>query len=179
MTTTSAGVTERVSRSPEIASHLPSTVDIGLLLLRVVPFGLLVVQGSRKLFGAFGGSGLSATAESFGQMGYQPATFFAVLGGGSEFVGGLLLLFGLLTPLGSAMALGVMINAVIAVSDKGLDTVSSPIVLGIVAATLAFTGPGRYSLDAGRPWQRTGLFWAGASIALAVVTAVASLLAKA
>jgi putative oxidoreductase len=176
MTTTSASA-ERAGRvaAPGLSA---STVDVGLLVLRIVPFGLLAVQGARKLFGAFGGSGFAATAESFGQMGYQPAEFFALLGGGSELVGGLLLAFGLLTPLGSAMALGVMINAVVAVADKGLDTVSSPIVLGIVAVALAFSGPGRYSLDAGRPWQRTGLVWAGASIGLAMITAVGSQLAK-
>ncbi|HJQ47111.1 MAG TPA: hypothetical protein VJ870_12450 [Amycolatopsis sp.] len=46
----------------------------------------------------------------------------------------------------------------------------------MIAAGLAFAGPGRFSLDAGRPWQRTGFVWGSASVAVAVVTAVTSLL---
>ncbi|WAL62985.1 DoxX family protein [Amycolatopsis cynarae] len=156
----------------------PSPLDLGLLLARVIPFGVLAVFGAQKLFGAFGGSGLSGTEAAFAQMGYHPALFFAILGGASELVGGLLLMFGLLTPLGAAMAMGVMINAFSAVSSAPLSTSGFPIVVGGLALALAFTGPGRYSLDAGRPWQRTGLAWGGLSVALAVVTAVASLLAS-
>lgn len=153
-------------------------VDAGLLLLRVVPFTMLAVHGSQKLFGAFGGKGLEGTAAGFARMGYEPALFFAVLAGGAEFVGGLLLVFGLLTPLGAAMALGVMINAAVSVAGKGLEPTGHAIVLGVVAAALAITGPGRYALDAGRPWHRTGFATAGASIGLALLTALAALLSK-
>jgi putative oxidoreductase len=158
-------------------SHASSSaLDLGLLLLRIIPFGVLTIFGAQKLFGAFGGSGLAGTEASFAQMGYHPALFFAILGGASEFLGGILLILGLLTPLGAAMAMGVMINAIVAVSSKPLDTLGFPIVLGAVALALAFTGPGRYSLDADRRWQRTGLVWGGASLGLAAATAGASLL---
>lgn len=166
--------------APTTTAAAPDTrvdLDLGLLLVRVVPFAVLMIFGAQKLFGAFGGGGLSETAASFAQMGYSPALFFAVLGGCSELFGGLLLMLGLLTPLGSAMVLGVMINAFAAVASKPLSTSGFSIVLGVLAVALAFTGPGRYSLDAGRPWQRSGLKWGGLSIALAVVTAVGSLLA--
>lgn len=159
--------------SPQSTS---AAIDLGLLLLRIVPFGVLTVFGAQKLFGFFGGGGLAGTEAAFAQMGYQPALFFAVLGGASELLGGLLLVLGLLTPLGAAMSMGVMINAIAAVSAKSLDVLGFPIVLGAVALALAFTGPGRYSLDAGRPWQRTGLVWGGASTGLAVVTSGAALL---
>ncbi|MGW4400348.1 DoxX family protein [Amycolatopsis nivea] len=154
----------------------PRHIDLGLLLVRIVPFGVLAVFGAQKLFGAFGGGGLSATEATFAQMGYHPALFFALLGGACEFAGGLLLMFGLLTPLAAAMVMGTMINAFAAVADKPLENSALAIVLLVLAAGLAFAGPGRFSLDAGRPWQRTGFVWGGASVALALVTAVASLL---
>lgn len=162
-------------RSPE--TTLP--VDLGLLLLRVVPFGLLTVHGAQKLFGAFGGKGFEGTESAFAQMGYEPAWFFALLGGGSEFAGGLLLLLGLFTPLGAAMSLGVMINAVAAVAAKGLESSGYAILLAIIATALAITGPGRFALNAGRPWHRPGLAVSATSIGLAVVTAGAALLMKA
>ncbi|WP_037064485.1 DoxX family protein [Pseudonocardia acaciae] len=155
-----------------------ATLDAGLLLLRVVPFGILTVHGAQKLFGVFGGKGLEGTAAGFSRMGYEPALFFAVLGGGAEFAGGLLLLLGLFTPLAAAMALGVMINAAAAVVGKGLDAAGHPIVLGVLAAVLAITGPGRYALDQGRPWNRTTRAVALASIGVGVLSAVAALLAK-
>lgn len=153
-------------------------VDVGLLLVRVVPFAMLAMHGAQKLFGVFGGKGLEGTATGFARMGYEPALFFAVLGGGAEFVGGLLLVLGLLTPLGAAMALGVMINAAALEAGKGLGDAGHPIVLGVLAAALAITGPGRYALDAGRPWHRTGFTVAAASIGLALLTALAVLLSK-
>lgn len=171
MSTLSAETTAPVARSAQ--SH----VDLGLLLVRIIPFGVLAIFGAQKLFGAFGGGGLSATEASFGQMGYHPPLFFALLGGTCEFAGGLLLMLGLLTPLAAAMVMGTMINAFAAVADKPLENSALSIVLLVIAACLAFAGPGRFSLDAGRPWQRTGFTWGGASVALAVVTAVASLLA--
>lgn len=174
MTTAPSATIERPAQSEASVS----TFDLGLLLLRLIPFAVLTIFGAQKLFGAFGGGGLAGTEASFAQMGYQPAWFFALLGGGSELVGGLLLMAGLFTPLGTAMALGVMINAIVAVSSKPLDTLGFPIVLGAVALAVAFTGPGRYSLDAGRPWQRSGLVWGAASVGVAVVTAALSLLAK-
>lgn len=99
-----------------------TTVDAGLLLPRVIPFGLLAVHGAQKLFGAFGGRGLEGTAAGLALMGYEPALFFAVLGGGCELAGGLLLVLGLFAPLGAAMALGVMINAATRWTRAGAGT---------------------------------------------------------
>lgn len=155
-----------------------TTIDLGLLLLRVIPFGLLTVHGAQKLFGAFGGQGLAGTESAFAQMGYEPASLFALLCGGAELAGGVLLLLGLFTPLAAAMALGVMINAIAAIVGKGLEASGYPIVLAVIAAALAITGPGRYSLDHGRPWHRTGLGIAAASIGLAAVAAGLALVAK-
>ena len=171
---TSVALTEPTERAMASGTRQ----DAGLLVLRLAGFGLLTFHGAQKLFGVFGGPGLSGTTQMFQQMGYEPAGFFALAGGASELVGGLLLVLGFLTPLGAAMSLGVMINAVVAVASNGLIMAGYPIMLATAAVVLAITGPGRYSLDHNQPWQRAGLPWTAVTIGLAVVTAALSLLAK-
>ncbi|MFF3569573.1 DoxX family protein [Nocardia jiangxiensis] len=150
--------------------------DIGLLILRVAFGALLVVHGTQKLFGWFGGYGLSATAKGFGSMGYTPGRFFATLAGLSEVTGGVLLVLGLLTPLAAAIALGTMINAVHASWGQGFSGgYELPLVYALAVAAIAFTGPGRISLDHGRPWQRSGAAWGLGAVVLAVVAALITL----
>ncbi|RMI35209.1 DoxX family protein [Nocardia stercoris] len=170
MTTSSTG------RTP-ITSH--SGLDLGLLILRVGFGGLLVVHGTQKLFGWFGGSGLDAAARGFTSMGYHPGKVFATIAGLCEAGGGALLVLGLLTPLAAAIAIGTMINAANAGWHHGFTKgIELPLLFGLAAATLAFTGPGRLAADHGRPWQREGLLWGCAALVLAVVAAVVTLLIK-
>jgi putative oxidoreductase len=152
--------------------------DIGLLVLRVGFGALLVVHGTQKLFGWFNGYGWSATTKAFQAMGYHPGKFFGTLAGLSELTGGLLLVLGLVTPLAAAIALGTMINALHVTWSGGLHTYELPLVYAIATVALAFTGPGRFSLDYGRPWQRQGLVWSVGAVVLAVVAAVITLIAK-
>jgi putative oxidoreductase len=149
--------------------------DIGLLILRVAFGTLLVVHGTQKLFGWFGGHGLTATAAGFGAMGYHPGRFFATLAGLSEATGGTLLILGLLTPLAAAIALGTMINAVHATWGYGFDKYELPLVYALAVIAIAFTGPGRLSLDHNRPWGRSGAAWGVGAVVLAVVAALITL----
>ena len=76
----------------------------------------------------------------------------ALVGGLVEFVGGLLLVLGFLTPLGTALIVGQMTAATLAVHlDKGLWNENGgyeyPLVLAIVALVVAFAGPGTISVD--------------------------------
>ncbi|WP_024802522.1 DoxX family protein [Nocardia sp. BMG51109] len=159
-------------------------VDIGLLLFRLFFGGLLFAHGAQKLFGWFNGPGMDATNASFDQMGYNPGKFFGTLAGLSELVGGGLLFLGLLTPLAGAIVLGTMLNAINATWHSGLfGGMQGPgyemaLLFGVVGAAIAFTGPGRISLDAGRPWQRQGLVWGAAAVVLAVVAGVVTLILK-
>ncbi|WP_433194924.1 DoxX family protein [Nocardia sp. CA-107356] len=155
--------------------------DIGLVLLRVVFGGLLAAHGSQKLFGWFNGAGWSANAATFDSMGYNPGKLFGTLAGLSEFTGGILLLLGLLTPLAAAIVLGTMINAINTTWGGGLLTgkgYEMPLLFATVGAVVAFTGPGKLSLDSGRPWQRQGIVWAVAAIVVAVIAAVVTLILK-
>ncbi|MEU2257950.1 DoxX family protein [Nocardia xishanensis] len=155
--------------------------DIGLLILRVVFGGLLAAHGAQKLFGWFSGYGWDATTAMFENMGYNPGKLFGTLAGLTEIVGGLMLVLGVLTPLAAAIVLGTMLNAINATWGPGLFGQGGwemPLLFGAVAATLAFTGSGKFSVDAGRPWERKGFVWGAGAVVLAVATGVVTLILK-
>ncbi|UAK32893.1 DoxX family membrane protein [Nocardia asteroides] len=153
--------------------------DIGLLILRVVFGGLLAAHGAQKLFGWWGGPGLQANADSFEQMGYNPGKLFGTLAGLTELGGGLLLLLGLLTPLAGAIVVGTMINAINVTWSGGLlGGWEMGLLFAVVGAALPFTGPGKFSLDAGRPWGRHGFVWGVGALIVAVVAGVLTLILK-
>jgi putative oxidoreductase len=126
--------------------------DIGLLTLRLVAGSLMAGHGAQKLFGAFGGPGLSGVAGWLESMGLKPGHLWAGMAGTGEFGGGLLTALGFLNPLSSIL----MISAMIVASVKGHSGkpiwsaeggAELPVTYMAVATTLALTGPGRYSLD--------------------------------
>ncbi|KNB54043.1 DoxX family protein [Streptomyces caatingaensis] len=155
-------------------AHRPADTaarDAGLLLIRLTVGLLMAGHGSQKLFGLFGGQGLTGTGKGFEALGYHPGKVFAVVGGLSELLGGLGLALGLLTPLAAAALIGVMINAMATVTwDHGLwDTeggVEYGVVIAVVALGIAATGPGRLAVDRFFPWRHGG--WAAAALALAL-----------
>lgn len=130
-----------------------STTDTGLLFLRVGVGGALAAHGAQKLFGWFGGRGLSGTATGFEAMGFRPGRWHAVAAGLGETAGGGLLAAGLATPIAGAAAAGTMAVAASTHVPNGFFAAKGgweyPAVLGIAASSLAMTGPGAYSLDRG------------------------------
>ena len=125
----------------------------GLLLLRVIVGLMMAAHGAQKLFGWFGGYGLSGTAGFFEGLGFRPGRFFAATAASAEIVSGLLMLLGLLGPVGPALMVSVMIVAAISAHWKnGLfastNGIEVPLLYGTVAAALTLTPPGLYSLDA-------------------------------
>ncbi len=135
--------------------------DVGLLALRAATGLILAGHGAQKLFGWWGGPGFDFMVKSLGEAGYTPARFFAALLGCSELVGGLFLALGLLTPLASAAVIGVMFNAVVGVHwHSGVWAANGgyelPLLLGMAALAVGFTGPGRLSVDRGWRWATGG-----------------------
>jgi putative oxidoreductase len=128
-------------------------VDTGLLIERLV-FGLLIaVHGSQKLFGWFGGPGMSGTATFFEGLLFRPARPFVVAAGIAECSGGVLLAVGLFTPGAAAAIISVMIVAIVTVHWRnGLLAISNgielPFLYAVTAVSLTFTGPGNFSIDA-------------------------------
>jgi putative oxidoreductase len=128
-------------------------MDTGLLLLRLVFGGLMAAHGAQKLFGWFGGYGLSGTGGFFEGLGFRPGRLFAALAGATEVTGGVLLALGLLGPVGGALVVSVMVVAALSVHwQHGVFATSNgievPLLYGVAAVALALAGPGGYSLDA-------------------------------
>jgi putative oxidoreductase len=127
-------------------------METGLLLLRLVLGLLMAAHGAQKLFGWFGGHGLSAVGGMFESLGFRPGRVFASLASATELGSGVLVALGLLGPVGPAMMLSVMIVAAVSVHlPHGLFAMSNgievPLLYGVGAAALTLTGPGLLSLD--------------------------------
>lgn len=124
----------------------------GLLVARLVLGLLMAAHGAQKLFGWFGGPGLAGTAGFFESLGFRPGRLFATAAALGEVGSGLLVTFGLFGPIGPALMLSVMIVAASIHWPNGVFAMNNgyevPLLYAAGAATLALTGPGRFSLDA-------------------------------
>jgi putative oxidoreductase len=150
-------------------------MNLGLLLLRTAVGLTLAAHGSQKLFGWFGGGGLAGTGQFFEkQLRFRPGRTYATMAALTEFGAGLLLALGFLTPAACAGVIGVMMVAGTAghaangffITKGGYEYT---FILGAVAASVAFTGPGRFSLDRAIGWNLSGPAWGVASVAFGVV----------
>ncbi len=157
---------------------------IGLLLIRLVFGVLMAAHGSQKLFVWFGGYGLTGTGTFFEQLGFRPGRLFAAAAGWTEVLGGALVAVGFGGPIGPALMVSVMIVAVVSVHwGHGLfaatNGIEVPLLYAASAAALAFTGSGRYSLDAllGLTSMSTTAN-AGIALGLAALGAIANLAAR-
>jgi putative oxidoreductase len=126
----------------------------GYPLIRATAGALLVPHGAQKLFGWFGGHGLTGTGQFFvDQLGLEPGILFALLVGLAEFAGGLLLALGLLTRPAAAVVLALMAYAAFAVhwgngffwAEGGLEY---PLMWALLALAILIRGGGRFSIDA-------------------------------
>src|SRR5437762_12484956 len=128
-------------------------LSIGLLIARIVIGLIMAAHGAQKLFGWFGGYGLSKTGEFFVGLGFRPGKTFAAAASLTEITSGLLVALGFLGPIGPALMISVMIVAMMTVHrGHGLFATTGghevPLLYATVALGLALTGYGQYSLDA-------------------------------
>jgi putative oxidoreductase len=138
-------------------------MEIGLLLLRLTVGFILAAHGTQKLFGWFGGPGLSSIGQFFTVLGFPPSRRHALLAALGETISGVLLATGLATPAAVAVVVSVMLVATVtAHSSKGFFVQNGgyeyAFVLAAAALTIAFTGPGSFSIDALAGLQRSGIF---------------------
>ena len=116
--------------------------------LRLAVGSVFIGHGAQKLFGWFGGHGLQATTEAFSHMGFPPV--MATLAGCGEFFGGLLILLGLFTRLGSLAVAVVMLVAITKVHwghffmPHGMEYA---LTMFLVAISLLISGGGALSMD--------------------------------
>ncbi|MTT30931.1 DoxX family membrane protein [Terrilactibacillus sp. BCM23-1] len=126
--------------------------DIGLLLIRLVIGLTFVGHGAQKLFGWFGGPGLTGTGEWLESIGIKPGgKIWAIVAGTFELVGGILFLIGFWIPVGASLIGLIMLDAILTVhGPNGFWAVNNGfeynLVLIAIVVGIAFTGPGGYVL---------------------------------
>ena len=126
-------------------------MDLALLIARLI-IGLgLAAHGAQKLFGWYGGYGTKGTGEFMASLGFTMGVPMAVLAGTGELAGGLLTAIGFLGPIGPALIIAVMTEAIITVHMKNgwfstKNGVEFPMTVAAGSLLIAFTGPGSYSL---------------------------------
>ncbi len=129
----------------------PSSVSLALLLARVVLAIVFFAHGIRHIFG---GGKIAGTGRWFESLGMRPGILHAWIASLTEIGAAALLLLGLLTPVGAAGIVGVMLVALITNHLKngffifnpgeGYEYVLTLIVMAVVVGTL---GPGQWSID--------------------------------
>ncbi len=129
-----------------------STTGLDTLPLRVGAGVIFVAHGAQKLFGWFGGYGLEGTAGWMTSIGLEPGLLMATLAGGAEFIGGLLLIVGLLVRPAAFMLAVTMVVAIVSVHlPNGLFLANDGYEFGLallaVSIGLMFRGAGSLSAD--------------------------------
>ncbi|HEX2048426.1 MAG TPA: DoxX family protein [Acidimicrobiales bacterium] len=150
-------------------------MDTGMLLIRVTIGILLVGHGAQHGLGWFGGYGADGTGAWLEGFGFRQGRRTAVLLGVSEIAVGTMFGAGLLVPLAAAGIVGITLAA--AMTDHagkgpwiwkgGYEYV---LVLGVVAVSVAFAGPGAVSLDDQLGLDLSGTGWGIAAAAAGVAS---------
>ncbi|WP_329603933.1 DoxX family protein [Nocardia seriolae] len=156
------------------------TLDLGLLLLRLVIGGTFVYHGLQKATGWFHGPGLDGIKTAMENGGWQHVDIAAPMLIAGELGGGVLVALGLATPLASGALLAVILDAWMwkqgmvpgfQYSAKGNSVELESILVGLTTV-LILTGPGRLSLDRNRGWSSRPFLGSLAAFVAAVVTAI-------
>ena len=131
-----------MSTNPTVPQDRPA-VGCALLVVRIVVGVIFAAHGSQKLFGAFGGTGLAATVDQMGSIGY-----LVTIG---EFFGGVGLIVGLLCRFSAASLIVIMFGAIAMVHGKNGFFLSAGgfeynlALIGLLVPTL-IAGPGKFAI---------------------------------
>lgn len=136
-----------------------TTTGLDTLPLRITAGVIFAAHGSQKLFGWFGGYGLEGTAGWMASIGLEPGLLMAAMAGGAEFLGGLLLIAGLLVrPAAAALAITMIVAIGTVHLQNGLFMSNNGYEFGLallsVSVGLVFRGAGSLSAD---HWMQTQL----------------------
>jgi putative oxidoreductase len=120
--------------------------------LRIAYGAWYIPHGMQKLFGAFGGGGVSGTAAFFDKIGYSPGILWGTLVGCTEFFGGILLVVGFLT---RPIALMFVVFMYVATFHFNIKSgyfwtgrgMEMPLLLLAIGLVILVRGGGEHSLD--------------------------------
>ena len=136
---------------PALGNLYAKFESVALPLLRAGLGLILMVHGSQKLFGMFGGMGINANAALFDRLGYHPGMFWGTLVGCTEVIGGALLVIGLFTRAAALAIVIFMIFSIHFTSAKGFFWTAGgmeySILILLVALAFVIRGGGTYSVD--------------------------------
>ena len=129
------------------------TTDLASLVIRLVVGLTFAAHGAQKAFGWWGGPGMTGWRGVMERIGFRPAGLWAGVSMATELVGGLLLAFGLLTPLAVAALVGQSVVIIIKTHlprgfwnrDNGFEF---PLALAAGIVAIGLIGPRAFSLDA-------------------------------
>ena len=138
----------------EVRFHDRSAVVVALLVGRIIVGVVFMAHGAQKLFGAFGGPGLSAFVGMMGPLGYLVAI--------GEFFGGLGLIVGFLSRFSAASIIVIMLGAIGMVHGKvgffmnwmgnqGGEGFEYHLLAIAILLVILIAGPGRYALARSLP----------------------------
>lgn len=123
--------------------------DVGLFLIRAILAVVFMYHGSQKLFGAFGGPGLTNTANFMTKLNIPMPMVSATLAACAEFFGGLALLLGIGVRLVVIPMAFTMLVAIVTVHSHAFalpQGMEYALTLGIILVALGLLGPGRITL---------------------------------
>jgi putative oxidoreductase len=118
--------------------------------LRLALGAVFIAHGSQKVLGAFGGKGLFAWTSGSAPLGLHPAWLWLGAAALSEFLGGILVLLGLVTRLGAFMIASVMLVAIYGVHWPGFFAPGGfeyPLSAFAMSLALLISGGGNASFD--------------------------------
>jgi len=128
-----------------------TAVDLVLMVFRLTIAVVLLAHGWNHIFG---GGRIAGTARWFESLGMRPGIVHAWAASATELGAGVLVGLGLLTPLGAAAVVGVMIVALVTAHLRNGFFIFRPgqgyeyvVVLIMCAVAIGVVGPGRWSAD--------------------------------
>ncbi len=122
---------------------------IALFIVRLVLGSTFILHGLQLVFGLFGGPGLSGFSTWLATLGVP--TLFAYAGAFSELIGGVLVLLGIYTQIGTVLIASTMVTAIYLVHLKHgyfsqNDGFEYPLNLILLCIAIFIAGPGSYTL---------------------------------
>ncbi len=129
----------------KLLSTRPLSLDFGLLLLRIIPFGFMAVNHGWGKFLKLTGD---APIKFFDFGGAVPPAFTLGLTTFAELLCAVLIVFGLFTRFATVpMLITMLVAAFGAHSDNPFKEGEMALLYGALALIIFFTGPGKYSVD--------------------------------